>query len=157
MGLGDWFKNLLGLDEEDEEEDFDRTVEAVPTSKNPDIASALSKMTVVVISPTSFEEARKAVDSLKIGKPIMANFEETEKDVARRFIDFASGACYALDGMVEKIGRNVFLLPQRTLLYRQSDFACGKNHRKNHSTPLSNPDIKRHSRQIQINRLVFVI
>ncbi|HOO96866.1 MAG TPA: cell division protein SepF [Caldisericia bacterium] len=115
MGLGDWFKNLLGLDEEDEEEDFDRTVEAVPTSKNPDIASALSKMTVVVISPTSFEEARKAVDSLKIGKPIMANFEETEKDVARRFIDFASGACYALDGMVEKIGRNVFLFATKNI------------------------------------------
>lgn len=114
MGLGDWFKNLLGLDEEDEEE-FNSSIEAIPTSKNPEIANALSKMTVVVVSPTSFEEARKAVDSLKIGKPIMANFEETEKDVARRFIDFASGACYALDGMVEKIGRNVFLFATKNI------------------------------------------
>ncbi len=116
MGIGDWFKNLLGLQDEDEEEEV---VEAVTTSssqaeKRPSasasaLSAALKKLTVVVIAPTSFEEARKAVDSLKHAKPIMANFEDTDKELARRFIDFVSGACYALDGVVEKVGKNVFL------------------------------------------------
>lgn len=116
-GIGDWFKNLLGLSEDsDDDEQIVETVSPIPDTPAPkkqssasSIAAQLKTMTVVVITPTSFEEARKAVDSLKHGKPIMANFEDTDKDIARRFIDFASGACYALDGVVEKIGKNVFL------------------------------------------------
>jgi len=113
MGIGNWFKSLVGLDEEEEE--FYEDDESVTPNIDKEIKSALSKMTVVVISPTSFEEARKSVDSLKNGKPIMANFEETEGGVARRFIDFVSGACYALDGMVEKIGKNVFLFATKNI------------------------------------------
>jgi len=113
MGIGDWFKNILGLGPD---EDEDEVVE-VETPSNPEkkqqishgASLALKKLTVVVITPNSFDEARKAVDSLKNGKPIMANFEDTDKEVARRFIDFVSGACYALDGIVEKIGKNVFM------------------------------------------------
>lgn len=116
-GIGDWFKNLLGLSEDDDQDDqVVETLSPIPDNPAPkrqssssSIAAQLKTMTVVVITPTSFEEARKAVDSLKHGKPIMANFEDTDKDIARRFIDFASGACYALDGVVEKIGKNVFL------------------------------------------------
>ncbi|MEZ4813041.1 MAG: cell division protein SepF [Caldisericia bacterium] len=116
MGIGDWFKSLVGMDE-DEEELYDGAEEVESTERkiNPEIKSALSKMTVVVMNPTSFEEARKSVDSLKHGKPIMANFEETESGIARRFIDFVSGACYALDGMVEKIGKNVFLFATKNI------------------------------------------
>lgn len=116
MGFGDWFKNILGLSEEEDDEPILEA--AVPATMDPlpkkssqasQLASVLKKLTVVVITPASFDEARKAVDSLKHGKPIMANFEDTDKEVARRFIDFVSGACYALDGVVEKIGKNVFL------------------------------------------------
>ncbi|NLI40295.1 MAG: cell division protein SepF [Caldisericales bacterium] len=115
MGIGDWFKNILGLSEDEEDEPILEA--AIPATdplpkKSPQasqLASVLKKLTVVVITPSSFDEARKAVDSLKHGKPIMANFEDTDKEIARRFIDFVSGACYALDGVVEKIGKNVFL------------------------------------------------
>ncbi len=112
MGIGNWFKSLVGLDEE---EDFYEEDENGSSDVSEEIKSAISKMTVVVINPTSFEEARKSVDSLKQGKPIMANFEETESGIARRFIDFVSGACYALDGMVEKIGKNVFLFATKDI------------------------------------------
>ncbi len=112
MGIGNWFKSLVGLDEE---EDFYEEDENGSSDVSEEIKSAISKMTVVVIKPTSFEEARKSVDSLKQGKPIMANFEETESGIARRFIDFVSGACYALDGMVEKIGKNVFLFATKDI------------------------------------------
>lgn len=124
MGIGDWFKNILGLSETDEEEEIENveTEATQPTAASRDprkaegqITTPFGKLTVVVTSPTSFDEARKAVDSLKQGRPIMANFEDTDKEVARRFIDFASGAVYALDGMVEKIGKNVFLFATRNV------------------------------------------
>jgi cell division inhibitor SepF len=119
MGIGDWFKNILGLGDTDEEIEDQVEVDEAPEkeSRKPEghIMTPYGKLTVVVISPSSFDEARKAVDSLKQGRPIMANFEDTDKEVARRFIDFASGAVYALDGMVEKVGKNVFLFATRNV------------------------------------------
>ncbi|NTU61249.1 MAG: cell division protein SepF [Caldiserica bacterium] len=122
MGIGNWFKNILGISEDEEEEEILETQQPeeslVKDARKPEgqiTTSHYGKLTVVVISPNSFDEARKAVDSLKQGRPIMANFEDTDKEVARRFIDFASGAVYALDGMVEKVGKNVFLFATRNV------------------------------------------
>jgi cell division inhibitor SepF len=119
MGIGDWFKNILGLSDDEEADKAELEVEEIPAKESRkaegQIMTSLGKLTVVVTSPTSFDEARKAVDSLKQGRPIMANFEDTDKEVARRFIDFASGAVYALDGMVEKVGKNVFLFATKNV------------------------------------------
>ncbi|MBP7732719.1 MAG: cell division protein SepF [Caldisericia bacterium] len=122
MGIGNWFKNILGISEDEEEEEVLETqqpeeslVKEMKKAEGQITTTHYGKLTVVVISPNSFDEARKAVDSLKQGRPIMANFEDTDKEVARRFIDFASGAVYALDGMVEKVGKNVFLFATRNV------------------------------------------
>lgn len=119
MGIGDWFKNILGLSDEEDNERQEPEIEETPVKESRkaegQIMTSLGKLTVVVTSPSSFDEARKAVDSLKQGRPIMANFEDTDKEVARRFIDFASGAVYALDGMVEKVGKNVFLFATKNV------------------------------------------
>ena len=119
MGIGDWFKNILGLSDDEEIERQEPEIEETPVKESRkaegQIMTSLGKLTVVVTSPSSFDEARKAVDSLKQGRPIMANFEDTDKEVARRFIDFASGAVYALDGMVEKVGKNVFLFATKNV------------------------------------------
>lgn len=119
MGIGDWFKNILGLSDEEDIERQEPEIEETPVKESRkaegQIMTSLGKLTVVVTSPSSFDEARKAVDSLKQGRPIMANFEDTDKEVARRFIDFASGAVYALDGMVEKVGKNVFLFATKNV------------------------------------------
>ena len=41
---------------------------------------------------------------------MIMNIEGTEREVARRLIDFASGLCYALDGSMEKVATGVYLL-----------------------------------------------
>jgi cell division inhibitor SepF len=38
------------------------------------------------------------------------NLEGTDREVARRLIDFASGLCYGLDGSMEKVATGVYLL-----------------------------------------------
>ena len=38
------------------------------------------------------------------------NLEYVNKDVARRIIDFISGAVYALDGNIQKISNSIFLV-----------------------------------------------
>jgi cell division inhibitor SepF len=49
------------------------------------------------------------------------NLQGVERDLARRLIDFASGICYALDGSMEKIASQVFLLTPKTVEVSEED------------------------------------
>ena len=40
----------------------------------------------------------------------MLNLETTNKDVARRLVDFLSGCAYALDGKIKKIAVSTYLV-----------------------------------------------
>lgn len=62
------------------------------------------------VRPRRFDQAQEVADAFKSGLPVIMNLEGTERDVARRLIDFASGICYALDGTMEKVATGVYLL-----------------------------------------------
>ncbi|MEM8926497.1 MAG: cell division protein SepF [Actinomycetota bacterium] len=63
-----------------------------------------------VIAPVSFSDAKILADEFKAARPLIMNLQGVERDLARRLIDFASGICYALDGGMEKVASQVFLL-----------------------------------------------
>lgn len=71
--------------------------------------AAQKQVKVVVIEPFSFDDAQHIADHLKNRKPVVINFENTEKDVAKRMVDFISGTTYALNGSIQKIGHDIFL------------------------------------------------
>ncbi|MGH1491963.1 MAG: cell division protein SepF, partial [Acidimicrobiales bacterium] len=62
------------------------------------------------LTPESFADAKLVADEFKRDIPVLLNLQGLERDLARRLIDFASGICYALDGSMEKIASQVFLL-----------------------------------------------
>ncbi|EIW18125.1 protein of unknown function DUF552 [Pelosinus fermentans B4] len=66
-------------------------------------------MKVMVVEPFSFDDAQHVADHLKNRKPVVVNFENCDKEVAKRMIDFISGTTYALAGSIQKIGNNIFL------------------------------------------------
>jgi cell division inhibitor SepF len=73
------------------------------------LASSQKQLKVMVVEPLSFDDAQHISDYLKNRKPVVVNFESTDKDVAKRMIDFISGTTYALGGTIKKIGNNIFL------------------------------------------------
>ena len=77
------------------------------------------------VRPRRFDQAQEVADKFKDGQPVILNLEGTERDVARRLIDFASGICYALDGSMEKVATGVYLLkppaPARPARYDDYD------------------------------------
>ncbi len=64
----------------------------------------------VVVVPDSFNDAQNVADYFREKKPVMVNLQDAERDLARRLIDFSSGLCYGLDGTMEKVDRDVYLL-----------------------------------------------
>jgi len=67
------------------------------------------QMNVVVAEPTSFDEVEALAEELKRRHPVLITLERTQSDVARRIIDFLSGATFALDGRLQKVGEWIFL------------------------------------------------
>ena len=65
---------------------------------------------VVLIKPERFETAAEIADHLRDRRTIIMNLENTSKDVARRLIDFLSGAAYAHDGKIRKAAANTYII-----------------------------------------------
>ena len=65
---------------------------------------------MVITQPTSFEQSEEICNYLKEKKSIIINLDYVNKDVARRIIDFLSGAVHALNGHIQKVSNSIFLL-----------------------------------------------
>ena len=64
---------------------------------------------MMIVEPETFDDAQSIADYLRDRKPVIINFESTAPDVAKRIVDFVSGATYALDGNIQKVGKDIFL------------------------------------------------
>lgn len=73
------------------------------------LPTAQKQMKVMVVEPFSFDDAQNVAEHLRNRKPVVINLENTDKDVAKRMIDFISGTTYALSGSIQKIGNHIFL------------------------------------------------
>lgn len=67
------------------------------------------QMRLVVMEPTTFEEAQNIADQLKNRRPVIVNLENADRNLAKRVVDFISGATYALSGNMQKVGNGIFL------------------------------------------------
>lgn len=58
-------------------------------------------------------EAKRLVDSLKDGNPLIINFEGLDPFVENKMLAFMTGATVALDGKVKKINDTTYLFARR--------------------------------------------
>lgn len=56
---------------------------------------ATTQLKVVLVKPERFENASEIADHLREKRTVVLNLEGTNKDVARRLVDFLSGVAYA--------------------------------------------------------------
>jgi cell division inhibitor SepF len=70
---------------------------------------------IVLLEPSSFGEAREVAEALKQKKPIIVNVRKTDKDLARRIVDFLSGIAYAIDGHMTKIADSIYIFAPSTV------------------------------------------
>ncbi|MFZ7132035.1 MAG: cell division protein SepF [Eubacteriales bacterium] len=115
-------KNLLGLEIEDdyEDEDVDDVNEEednkslfnkkVKKDKGFAMAESIKNSKVLVVEPEFFNDAPAICDNLKNQKTVVVNLENTDYEDGRKIFDFLNGAVYALDGTIQKISENVFIL-----------------------------------------------
>ena len=71
---------------------------------------ATTQLKVVLVNPERFEDASEIADHLKEKRTVVLNLESTNKDVARRLIDFLSGVAYAGEGKIKKVAANTYII-----------------------------------------------
>ena len=108
---------------EDEDDDFEEFEEAPrkdvfedrrskPEDRRNKVVNihATTQLKVVLVKPERFENASEIADNLKDKRTVVLNLESTNKDVARRLIDFLSGVAYAGEGKIKKVAANTYLI-----------------------------------------------
>lgn len=113
-------KYLTGLDDEfiDEiDEEIEEEVE-VPVTKGVSKSNKVlnihthtnNNVKLIVYVPSKFEEVTKLVNDLKSKKLVVLNLEPTPKDIKKQVFDFVNGAIYALEGNIQKISKDIFVV-----------------------------------------------
>ncbi len=134
MGLLESIKNILTVPDEDEfEDEFEevaesqtkkkvqpsepvpaRRYEAAPRivggGKSKTVNLNAAQMQVVLVKPDRYDDVTSIADHLNDRKTVVLNLESADKELARRIVDFLSGAAYANHGNMRKVSRGTFLI-----------------------------------------------
>ena len=140
MGIFDEFKRLAHPYEDEEVDDFDdfdvpaRTperrerperVERAPRSESYSNVTSLdderrsnkvvniraaTQLQVVLVKPDKFDDASAIADHLREKRTVVLNLESTNKEIARRLLDFLSGVAYANEGKIKKVAISTYII-----------------------------------------------
>ena len=69
-----------------------------------------AKLQVVLSKPERFENAVEIADNLNEKRTVVLNLEGTNRDIAKRLIDFLSGVAYANGGQIKKVANNTYII-----------------------------------------------
>ena len=69
-----------------------------------------TQLQVVLVKPERFENASEIADHLREKRTVVLNLEQTDKNIARRLIDFLSGVAYANEGTIKKVALSTYII-----------------------------------------------
>lgn len=69
-----------------------------------------AQLQVVLVKPERFEEAASIGDNLNEKRTVVLNLESTNRDIARRLLDFLSGVAYASNGQIKRVANSTYII-----------------------------------------------
>ncbi len=117
MGFMDKFKDMVNPEREYEEnyddygyEGEELAADAPAANQTFGSASTGTALELKVIRPERFETVTQIADHLINNRTVVLNLEATNKETARRMIDFLSGVAYSIEGNLKKVANNTFVI-----------------------------------------------
>ena len=124
--MWDKLKNALGIGEEDDLGEYETddmpfvSSGRAPADDGADLGvpkrnkvvniNATTQLQVVLVKPEKFQDASAIADHLRDKRTVVLNLESANKDVARRMVDFLSGAAYAQEGKIKKVAVATYII-----------------------------------------------
>ena len=69
-----------------------------------------AQLQVVLVKPERYEEAASIADNLCEKRTVVLNLESTNRDIARRLLDFLSGVAYANNGQIKRVANSTYII-----------------------------------------------
>lgn len=136
MGFIDELKRLARPYEDEDEDDFEEEYEPVSRMERKERARDVGRdntatlfpvenerrsnkvvnihtttqLQVVLVKPDRFENAAEIADHLREKRTVVLNLESTNKEIARRLLDFLSGVAYANEGKIKKVAISTYII-----------------------------------------------
>ena len=79
-----------------------------------------------VVKPENFDSVPQIADHLLNKCTVVLNLENTNKETARRLIDFLSGVAYSIDGSLRKIASNAYVITPANVDVDDAKLSGGK-------------------------------
>lgn len=99
----------MKLQREEDEEVNEPILSSKKSNKVVNIHTA-SSVRVVISRPKDYDEATSICDELKNRRIIVVNVSDLEPKTAQRLLDFMGGASYVLNGELQEVEKNVYIL-----------------------------------------------
>jgi cell division inhibitor SepF len=128
MGLFDGIKNILNVPAEDEYEEAIEEVEEpreakrkifaenktesakIIKGKEKVVPATPSQMQVVLVKAVRYDEVTAIADHIAENKTVVLNLEDSDRDNARRILDFLNGVVYNCRGDIKPVSSATFLV-----------------------------------------------
>ena len=136
MGLVDKFKSFVGADDTYEDEMMDgdlfededpsygaqqqtaaeepaRRQSAQPSSAGYQSSASMGMSSAIelrVMKPTDYASVTQIADNLLARRTVVLNLESTNREIARRLVDFLSGVAYANGGQIKKVANSTYII-----------------------------------------------
>ena len=120
MGLLDKIKGMVNTDDAygdnyglDENEDDD-IIPTRSTASRPGMNISGHDNSVAielkVVRPESYASVTEIADHLLNHRTVVLNLEATNREVAKRLIDFLAGVAYSIDGQLKNVANNTYII-----------------------------------------------
>ncbi|MBE6606165.1 MAG: cell division protein SepF [Ruminococcaceae bacterium] len=116
MNIFDSLKNMTNKNSEDVigayDNGYDEVSDDYDTGYADDgsVSMSSASLQLKVVKPASFNEVTQIADHLLEGKTVVLNLEITQKEDARRLIDFLTGVVYSVQGKFKNVAANTFII-----------------------------------------------
>ena len=99
---------LYPIDEEGEVEGENvETAQTGSVSTSGGIGGAIE---LKVVKPERYGNVKQIADHLLNHRTVVLNLESTNKETAKRLLDFLSGVAYSIDGQLKRVATNTFVI-----------------------------------------------
>lgn len=74
------------------------------------MAGANAKNRINILEAIEYDDGAKVIQSIAQDKTVVLNLELVEPDKKQRIFDFVNGGLFALDGKIEKVTKDIYIL-----------------------------------------------
>jgi len=93
-----------------EREERERPIRRSPKNDKVLNIHTTTQLQVVLVTPERFDEAPEIANHLNERRTVVLNLESTNRDIARRLLDFLSGVAYANGGKIKRVANSTYII-----------------------------------------------